>query len=363
MATIDAGLRDSLERGYTLPAHWYGDAGIFALERERIFARSWQYVGRTEQVAEHGAFFTAHCGHVPVVVLRDADTLRGFVNVCRHRAHLVVQGSGRRTSLQCPYHAWTYGLDGCLRGAPRSKRERGFDMAEFPLLPVSVSIVGPLVFANPDPGAGPLEEAVGPLASRLAEGGVELDDLRLYERVEWESPVNWKTSVENYLECYHCAVAHPGFARVIDVDPDAYVLTAEHQLLSGAAPMRETRENGDGTAPLPAGDVTLAQYHLLFPSTSFNVEPGPPNLSIDQWLPAGPAAMRGVTDFFVGRDVPDHDARAILDFSAQVNAEDVALVAGVQAGLDSGMVPQGRLLTDSEQLIGHFQRRVLDALA
>ena len=125
-------LSASLAAGWTLPATWYSDPGIHELEKERIFARAWQYVGRAEAVAEEGSFLAGRVGHIPVVVVRGRDAeLRGFVNVCRHRAHLVADGEGCRSTLQCPYHAWTYDLDGSLLRAPRSDREAGFDPDAF----------------------------------------------------------------------------------------------------------------------------------------------------------------------------------------------------------------------------------------
>ncbi len=150
-------LEHPLEDGWTLPASWYSDAGVAALERERIFARSWQYAGPAEQVAEPGSFIATQAGHIPIVVTRDReDVLRAFVNVCRHRAYTIAKDNGCRETLQCPYHAWTYELDGSLRKAPRSEREEGFDPADFSLLPVSVDTWGPFLFVNPDPEAAPL---------------------------------------------------------------------------------------------------------------------------------------------------------------------------------------------------------------
>ena len=112
-------LERPLEDGWTLPATWYADAGVHAHERERIFSRTWTYAGPSEWVAEPGSYFAAHIGHVPVAVVRGSDgVLRGLVNVCRHRGHLVVEGTGCRETLQCPYHAWTYDLDGTLRRRP-----------------------------------------------------------------------------------------------------------------------------------------------------------------------------------------------------------------------------------------------------
>src|SRR5215210_2610057 len=124
----------TLADGRTIPFGWYSDPAVLRLERERIFRRTWQYAGRAEQVAEPGSFFTCDLGGVPIVVARGKDAaLRAFLNVCRHRGSLVCEGEGRRESLQCPYHAWTYGLDGSLRAAPRTEREEAFDKSELGL--------------------------------------------------------------------------------------------------------------------------------------------------------------------------------------------------------------------------------------
>src|SRR5439155_7442771 len=146
----------------TLPWGWYADPDVLRREGARIFARSWQYVGHAGQVTEEGSFFASVAGQIPVVVTRARDgVLRAFVNVCRHRGHVVARGSGQRETLQCPYHAWTYGLDGTLRAAPRSDREHGFDLGELALQAIPVDNWGPFVFVNPDAGAGALAEALG----------------------------------------------------------------------------------------------------------------------------------------------------------------------------------------------------------
>ncbi len=361
MATvIGPDIGEALDAGLTLPASWYGsDHEIHELERERIFARTWQYAARTEQLSESGAFVATRAGHIPVVIVRDGDELRGFVNVCRHRGHLVAQGTGRRASLQCPYHAWTYGLDGCLRAAPRSEREPGFDPEAYSLLPVAVDVWGPFVFVNPDPEAAPLSESLGRIPEHLAEGGVDVDRLRFRERMEWSHATNWKVGIENYLECYHCPVAHPSFSKLIDVDPDEYLLRSEGLVSSQFGPLRD----GEPGFDYPTGEVKRAQYHLLWPNLTMNVDPGPPNLSFDVWLPVGPHEVVGVSDYFFGEDVTEKEAQEIMSFGAQVAAEDMALVESVQRGLDSGMVPHGRLLTTSEHLIQHFQRLVYESLS
>jgi len=355
-------LGEALEAGATLPAEWYSDPEIHRLEREGIFARTWQCAGRADQVAEPGDYVAGWAGHVPVVVVREqSGRLNAFVNVCRHRGHIVAQGTGRRETLQCPYHAWTYGLDGSLRRAPRSEREPGFDPAGFSLLPVQVDTWGPLVFVNPDLDAAPLAETLGELPGIVPQSGVDLGAVRFRHRAEWELRANWKVGIENYLECYHCPVAHPGFSKVINVDPDAYSLRSHGFVSSQFGPMREP--DGDGKAPyVPVGPVRQGQYHYVWPNLTMNIEPGPPNLSVDTWRPDGPDRTVGFTDYFFGEDVPDEAAQEIMDFSTQVGVEDDALCESVQRGLSSGMVPHGRLLLSSEHLIQHFQRLVFDAL-
>ena len=357
-------LEHPLEDGWTLPASWYSDHGVAARERERIFASAWTYAGPAEWIAEPASFFAARIGHVPIAIVRGRDgELRGFVNVCRHRGHLVVEGTGCRETLQCPYHAWTYGLDGTLRKAPRSERNPGFDPTAFSLHPISVGTWGPFVFANADPDAAPLEDALGELPTIVAQSGLDLDVLRFHSHHEWPVGANWKVAIENYLECYHCPTAHPGFSKVIDVDPDAYGLHAYPTFSSQIGPVRASALTGNGRAPYtPQGDVVQSQYHFLFPATTVNIAPGFANVSLERWIPEGTHRTVEVTDYFFDPSVSREAIDELVAWDTQVAEEDVALVESVQRGLDSGAVPQGRLMVESEQLIADFQRRVRDAL-
>jgi phenylpropionate dioxygenase-like ring-hydroxylating dioxygenase large terminal subunit len=358
-------LEHPLEEGWTLPASWYSDPAVAELERERIFTDAWQYGGPAEQVAAPGSFMVTQAAHIPIVVTRDREgVLRGFVNVCRHRAYMVARGSGCRETLQCAYHAWTYELDGSLRRAPRSEREPGFDRADFSLLPVSVDVWGPFLFVNPDPEAAPLAETLGELPAIVAGSGLDLSNLRFHSHHEWPIEANWKVALENYLECYHCPTAHPGFSKVIDVDPDSYALTVSPTFSSQIGPVRASALTGNGNVPyVPVGEVAHSQYHFLWPNTTVNIAPGPANISLERWVPDGTGRTVEVTDYWFGADVPPEIVDEVLEFDDQVGREDTDLVVSVQAGLDSGRVPQGRLMRESEQLIADFQRRVRDAIA
>lgn len=359
----------ALGDGWTLPARWYTDAATFELERERIYTRAWQYLCHTGLVAAPGDAAPGYAGHVPVVVVRGEDgALHGFVNVCRHRGHEVVTEAGNRRTLQCPYHAWTYGLDGCLRTAPRSDREPVFPKDELSLLPVSVGTWGPFVFVNPDSEADPLAETLGEIPAIVAESGVDVDALEFHERRRWTLDTNWKVGLENYLECYHCPVAHPGFSAMIDVDVDSYRYSSTRWTSSQRAPVRASALSDNGKprkriAYDPHGEVAEAQYHLIWPNCTINIDPGRANLSIEAWVPDGPESMSGYSDQFFAPDVPPELREQMIAFAAQVGAEDDALVRSVQRGLRSGMVPQGRLLLGSEALIHHFQGLVHEALS
>jgi phenylpropionate dioxygenase-like ring-hydroxylating dioxygenase large terminal subunit len=361
----EAALRADLDRGLSLPASWYTDPAIMAQEHERIFRRAWQYVGRAEQVARVGDFFSGAIADVPVVVVRSETGVRAFVNVCRHRRHPVVAGAGNRRTLQCPYHAWTYDLEGCLRAAPRSQSEAGFDLADYPLLPVAVDTWGPFVFVSLDVGAPPLAHFLGDLPSIVAGSGLTIDQLQLLDREEWQADANWKVMIENFLECYHCPVQHPAFSAVVDVDEDTYALKAYDWFSSQVAPVRQSALEGRGRKPAydVRGAVTQAQYHYLWPNFTLSINPGHPNLSLDVWMPSGPERTRGFSEHWFGRDVPDAARREMIDFNRQVSREDDRLTDSVQRGLRAGLPARGRFLTRSEHLLVHFQKLVLDALA
>jgi len=341
----------------TLPYAWYDDPAVLRVEQERIFARSWQYATRADVVAEPGSMTPAWAGSLPVLVVRPHDgQLRGFVNVCRHRGHVLCEANARRETIQCPYHAWTYGLDGALRSAPRAEREEAFDSAALSLVPVSVDAWGPFVFVNPDPSAAPLADSLGDLPRLLAEGGVDLDRLRFHSRAESdEYACNWKVCAENFLECYHCAVAHPSLARTLDVSEDAYVLEHDGTLLSQFGPPRDAASDGSDS-------VAQGQFHFLFPNTVVNVMPGRQNLSIGPIAPRGPKRTDRFLDYFVGEDTDEDWLRGFLELDEQVGREDRALVESVQRGIGSGALEAGVLLPESEQLIARFQALVLEAL-
>jgi phenylpropionate dioxygenase-like ring-hydroxylating dioxygenase large terminal subunit len=325
----------------TLPFAWYSDDEVLRRERARIFARSWQYAGRAEQVASPGSFLATEAGDIPVLVVRDkVGELRAFLNVCRHRGTVLTEGCGTRETIQCRYHAWTYDLDGSLRAAPRSDREACFDPGEWSLLPTSAATWGPFLFVNPDPNAVPLEEWLGELPAILAQD-VDVDELVFHSRIEFGANANWKITVENFLECYHCPTAHPSFSAAVDVNPDRYRLEPHPTFSAQFCEARKTGARG--------------QFHLIYPNTDINVFPGPPNLSIGPTLPNGVARSERYLDYFFTPDVDEGWLREFFAFDEQVGSEDTALIESVHRGMASGMLEHGRLLLSSEPLVAAFQ--------
>jgi choline monooxygenase len=159
-------------------------------------------------------------------------------------------------------------------------------------------------------------------------------------------------------------VQHPGFSAVIDVDQDAYLLKAYRRHLSQSAPVRAAAIEGTGkpTAYDARGAVTQAQYHLLWPNFTININPGQPNLSLDVWLPDGPGWTHGFSEYYFGPEVTDAYARELMAFSEQVGNEDDALTSSVHRGVRAGVPVQGRFLVSSEHLVVQFQRWVVEAL-
>jgi choline monooxygenase len=209
------------------------------------------------------------------------------------------------------------------------------------------------VFVNPHPEAPPLAEALGDLPDVVAAHGLELDALRFHHRVSYELRANWKIALENYLECYHCRLNHPGLVAVID----------DRRLELETRGLRASQFNPAHPDFDVRGGLPNGQFHLLFPSLKVNVEPGPPNLSIGPVWPVAPDRCAGYLDYFFAPDADEQWIAEFLAFDDQVGAEDTALVEAAQQGAASGLVPDGRLLGHDEQLIAHFQAYVRDALS
>jgi phenylpropionate dioxygenase-like ring-hydroxylating dioxygenase large terminal subunit len=269
------GLLAAVERGESLPAHWYTDPSITEREITHIFRESWNYIGPLAEFRNIGDYITGYAGGVPVVVVRNDRGLAAFVNVCRHRRHEVMKGRGNAKVMQCGYHAWTYDLAGRLETAPRSEGQPGFCVNDFPLLPIKAEALGPFVFVNLDPEAPSLETSFGSLIGTIAGSGIDTGTLELHAREEWRSAANWKTMLENFLECYHCPVAHPAFSAIIDARPAHYHLGAQDTVLSQIGGVRPAALAGRSRIETYDinGTVAQSQFHLLWRNTTISINP------------------------------------------------------------------------------------------
>ena len=344
----------------TLPYRWYTDPEILRREQERIFRSAWQYVGHTGELPAPATYVTTRAGRTPILITRGRDDeLRAFLNVCRHRGFPVAEGAGARETIQCPYHAWTYGLDGSLRSAPRSDELADFPRDELGLCAIAVDTWGPFVFANTSRDCEPLSDALGSMPAQVAELGLEVGELVFYTRWEAEIEANWKVVCENFLECYHCQVAHPQLASMLDTSAEAYALSTDGRLSSQRGPTRE----GGGTTMHLGGELPRSQFHFLWPNLGVNIFPGKPNISLGPMVPLATDRTYRFLDYFFGPDVDEAWIDELMAFDDQVGNEDRVLVEGVQRGLTGGGLEHGFLMGHSEQLIGHFQQLTRDALA
>ena len=213
-------LTDEPEASFTLPSTYYTDPGLFELEKEKIFYRSWQYVAPCQSFAAPGDYVVVDiCGQSVFVILGDDLQLRAFYNVCRHRAHELLQGQGNVASaIVCPYHAWTYKKDGGLRYARNTADRASFRLEDYGLKSVQIEEFVGCVFVNLDPKAEQLADTVADLETDIRSRVPFLDDLQVpmantFGKTEIEA--DWKVVVDNFVECYHCEPAHPDFASLI----------------------------------------------------------------------------------------------------------------------------------------------------
>ena len=207
-----------LEKAYTIPAPWYFDTRIEQLERNSVFATNWQVVGRLDQVKERGQFFTIDVNREPLVIVRSDDgNLRAFFNVCRHHAAAVVsEESGCAKQFRCPYHGWTYGNDGVLKGMVEFEGVCNFERADNGLVPVRVDVWENFIFVNLDGKAVPLREFLGKVPE-IVEPLQLTEKLHYFDRRIYTLNCNWKVYVDNYLDGgYHVPHAHKGLSSVVE---------------------------------------------------------------------------------------------------------------------------------------------------
>ena len=330
-----------LAQAFTIPGTWYTDARILERERETVFTRSWQMVARVDQLTEAGAYVTAEVAGEPIVVVRGHDhVLRAFFNVCRHHAAAVMtECAGKADRLRCPYHGWTYGLDGALRTVTELEGVERFDKAELGLVPVRVATWNQLVFVCLDPKSPSLEDWLGERCRREV-AALGLDQLRFAGRREWTIQCNWKVFVDNYLDGgYHVPFLHKGLNSILSFKE--YSIDCYDRICLQSSPITENEQNDAMTASVRKGQ---AAYYWLYPNLMLNWYEG--YLDTNLVLPLGHDRMKVVFDFYFA-DVEGEEAQArnlkSMDVSTRIQDEDHAICESVQRGLGSRAYRAGRL--------------------
>ena len=342
-----------IARAWTLPAVLYTDASVLAAEKEKIFSRTWQVVGHADQVANPGDYFTIDLVGEPLVIVRGNDArLRGFYNVCRHRAGPPAEGCGSRKLFRCGYHGWTYDLDGTLISATEIEGVEGFRPEDFALVAVRVEEWFNFVFVNLDPQAPALREFLGELP-RQAEK-YPFREMKLFERRTYDMKCNWKTYVDNYLEGYHLPSVHPGLNR--ELDYNGYVVEPYASHVRQFSPIRGA-QSGDTTPRRyqEAREDLTTDYFWIFPNWMLNCYPD--NVSLNIVLPLEAERSLAIFEWYLPEK--DHNspaAKASVEFSDQIQIEDVGICETVQRNLHSRSYSRGRFSVKQERGVHAFHR-------
>jgi choline monooxygenase len=331
---------DPLERASTIPSPWYFDPRIARLENERVFAGNWQVAGRADQVREKGQFFTAELGEEPMVVVRGEDgVLRAFYNVCRHHAAAVVtEPSGCARQFRCPYHGWTYGNDGALKGMVEFEGVCDFDRSRNGLVPVPVDTWENFVFVNLARQGEPLQDFLGVVPELVRPLGLA-EKLKFFDRRVYTLNCNWKVYVDNYLDGgYHVPHAHKGLSSVIEYT--SYTIENFERACLQSSPLSSDAGSEASVASTRQG---RAFYLWLYPNFMINAYQGVMDTNLV--LPLAVDRCAVVFDYYfadISRAAETRNQESIR-VSEVVQDEDMAICDAVQKGLGSRAYLAGRL--------------------
>lgn len=354
----------------TLQSKWYTSPDIFAREAERIFSRRWICVGRTEQLGAIGDFFLAEIAGESIIVTRDeTGGIRAFFNVCRHRGtRLALTPAGCfKSSIQCPYHAWTYSLTGELRAARNMEKEPHFDKANYSLHGVVVATFEGFIFITLAPDPQPFEEAFAPLLGRFSRWNIA--GLGSGHRTDYDLDCNWKLVFLNYSECYHCPLIHPQLEKLSPSDSGRNDLF-EGSFLGGYSELRTpeaslTTSGHRGRPPLgtvDGEDLARVYYYTIFPSMLLSLHAD--YVMVHYVTPIGPNKTKVVCEWlFEPSEIarPDFDPMDAVDFWDLTNRQDWRINELTQLGVSSRAYTPGPY-TEQEGLLHAFDRYYMSVM-
>lgn len=342
----------------------YTDAAFLDIEKSAVFRKSWQFVCHEQKLSEPHSYVVADVQGQSILVVRDEQgELRAFYNVCKHRGHELLQGEGSTKLIVCPYHAWNYRLDGQLNAARRSEHLVNFNKQDFCLDPVQVENFCHLVFINLDATAPSLAEQSGELADEISSYAPDIADLKFARRLTYRINANWKAVVDNFLECYHCPVAHKDFCTLVDMS--TYKVTT-HGIYSSH--MAEAGKTDNKAYAIEDASVQDHAVWYLWPNTALLRYPGRGNFMVWRFYPDGHDHTVEEFDFYFETAEPNEAELEAISFIDKVlQPEDIGLVESVQRGMNTPAFKQGRYLVDpeksglSEHAVHHFHTLVLEA--
>lgn len=348
----------------SLHATAYVDPSWFEVDQRSIITRSWQWWCHGERLRQPGQYVAGEVAGMPIVAVRGHDgQLRAFYNVCQHRAHELVSGAGSVRSLVCPYHAWTYDLSGQLTAARHTHDLVDFDRSSVCLMSVQVAEFAGFVFVNLDADAPSLADQSGDLGAEITQWAPDVPQLTFAHRLTYEIESNWKNVIDNFLECYHCHVAHKDFVSLVDMD--TYKVTT-HGIYSS----HMARAGTSGNSAYDVGDATVTDHAVwwLWPNTCLLRYPGRGNMMVLRVIPIGPDRTLETYDLFLESTEPNAAELETIRYLDEVlQVEDIAIVESVQRGMRTPAFEQGRIVVDrggsglSEHALHHFHGLVLDA--
>jgi Rieske 2Fe-2S family protein len=353
----------------TLPQRYFTSPEIFAAEMERIFAQHWICADHQSQIPHPGDFFVQNVFGESLIFLRDRrGEIRGFYNVCRHRGTRLCESSHGQfhESIQCPYHAWTYGLDGRLIGAPHMSQSEGFDKSQHSLHAANLALWEGFIFVNLAPDPGPFASVFAPLINKFSHWN--LPKLKSAKRIEYEVAANWKLLFENYSECYHCPLVHPTLAKLTPYDQaenDLY----EGPFLGGFMPIRKnggslTMSGNSCALPVSENGVDdgLVYYYSIFPNMLLSMHPD--YVMVHLIWPQAPDRVRIFCDWYFhpdafGRD--DFNPNDAVAFWDMTNKQDWHVCELSQQGIASRRYQPGPY-SPRESIPAAFDREYLRVL-
>ncbi|MFF7215763.1 aromatic ring-hydroxylating dioxygenase subunit alpha [Streptomyces sp. NPDC008238] len=359
------GLPDSLIA--TLPGSYYTDPGIFAQEQERIFEAMWFCVARSSELGRPGAFRTVDVGRESILVTRSRDhAVRAFHNVCRHRgARLLTEEGGEvRRAFQCPYHAWTYDLDGRLVAAPNLTKMPDVGRTEFGLVPVHVrEWLGYVWVCLAEDPPSFEEQVVAEVVTRLGDvASLErygIEDLRVGRRIVYDVRANWKLIVENFMECYHCATIHPELTEVLPEFADGYAAQyyVGHGAEFGADVEGFTVDGSPGLARIPGVSADQdRRYYAITVKPQVFVNLVPDHVILHRMYPLAVDRTVVECDWLYLEEVvaEGRDLSRSVELFDRVNRQDFEACERCQPAMSSRLYAKGGVLVPSEHHIAGF---------